>query len=435
MKPKGKNVLIVGAGSAGRVLLAQIAKEKNPSIRVVGFLDDDSKKQKTSIGKYPVLGKIDDLPRIIRTKSVEQVLISTPSLGKDFFVRVAKLVPPGFPIRVLPSISSVILGNVGLSMVRDIDPSDLISRPLVKADQTLIAKKAKGKTFLVTGGAGSIGSEIVRQLFDSEAKRIVVLDSWEEGVYNLREELGTQSSAKRPTLVTYIGNTRDRERIEEIMQNERIDVVLHAAAYKHLPLMEENPGEAHKTNYLGTKNMLDAVVRHHVRDFVMISTDKAVNPTSVMGQSKRDAELLVKRYARKHPDRRFCIVRFGNVLNSSGSLVPKLLKQIRNRSPLTITSLEMTRYFMAIPEAVSLVLSAWIVAENGQTLILDMGEPIKLIDLATQLIRLHGLEPYTDIPIQEIGVRPGEKIHEELTYDKDKVRPSPIARVLIGEEL
>lgn len=428
-------ILIIGAGIAGREVLKQIKKEKRSDLVVVGFLDDDIKKQGRKINGIEILGRVDDFPHVLKKIKVDQVLISTPSVGGAFVARVTQLLPRGIHIKVLPSISSVILGKVDLSYIRDIDSTDLIGRPLVKADQQLISKKAKGKNFLVTGGAGSIGSEIVRQLYDSGAKSITVVDSWEEGIFNLLEELQVKKHTGRPKLKAFVGNIRDRKRIEEILVSEHADVILHAAAYKHVPLMEDNPSEAHKTNYLGTKNLLELAVKHEVKDFVLISTDKAVNPSCVMGRSKRDAELLVKKYARENSGYRFCAVRFGNVLNSSGSVVPKFLKQIRSGSAVTITDVAMTRYFMTIPEAVSLVLSSWVISKNGQILLLDMGEPIKILDLAINLIRMHGLEPYKDISINEIGVRPGEKIHEELFYDKDKIKHSSLERIYIAEEL
>lgn len=428
-------IIIIGAGVAGRGVVGQIKKEKRSDVVVVGFVDDDAKKQGTQVGGVKVLGTINDIPRIIKKEKIDQVLISTPSVGGTFFARVTQLLPPGMSVKVLPSISSVILGKVDLSYLRDVDPSDLIGRPLVKADQQLISKKAKGKSFLITGGAGSIGSEIVRQLYDSEAKAVFVVDAWEEGVFNLLEELRSKHHSGRPKLQVFVGNIRDKKRIEEILSTTRIDAILHAAAYKHVPLMEENPDEAYKTNYIGTKNILELAVKHGIKDFVLISTDKAVNPSCVMGETKRAAELLVKKYAKKNPGYRFCAVRFGNVLNSSGSIVPKFLKQIRSRSVVTITHMAMTRYFMSIPEAVSLVLSSWIISKNGQILLLDMGEPVRILDLAINLIRTHGLEPYKDIAIEEIGVRRGEKIHEELAYDKDKIKHSPLERIFIAEEL
>lgn len=432
---KANRVLIIGAGLAGRKTLEQVKKERRADILVVGFVDDDLKKQKTEIHGVPVLGTIDDLPRLVKTKNIDQVFISTPSVGGEFITRVTEMLPSGISIKVLPSISSVILGKVNLSYIRDIDSSDLIGRPLVKSNQRLITEKAKGKSFLVTGGAGSIGSEIVRQLYDSQAKTVVVVDSWEEGIYNLLEELHGKQEEGRPKLKAYIGNIRDKKRIEEILELFPVDVILHAAAYKHLPLMEDNPGEARKTNYQGTKNLLDLAVKHHIKDFVLISTDKAVNPTCVMGESKRQAELLVKTYAKKHKGSRFSAVRFGNVLNSSGSIVPKFLKQIQKREPVTITHMEMTRYFMSIPEAVSLVLSSWVISKNGQILVLDMGEPVKILDLALNLIRIHGLEPHKDIVIIETGIRRGEKIHEQLAYDKQKIKPSILERIFIAEEM
>jgi FlaA1/EpsC-like NDP-sugar epimerase len=287
----------------------------------------------------------------------------------------------------------------------------------------------------VTGGAGSIGSEIVRQLCSSGARAVIVFDSWEEGVFNLTEELQTKNDREMPKLHMFIGNVRDKARLDEVMKQFKINAIIHAAAYKHVHLMEANPGESKKTNVGGTKNVLDCAVKYKIRDFVLISTDKAVNPANVMGASKRAAELLMKKYAMKYEGMRFCAVRFGNVLNSSGSMLPKFLRQIRSHSAITITDKEMTRYFMSIPEAVSLVLMSWIVTKNGQVLLLDMGKPIKILDLAETLIKLHGLTPYIDIPISEIGKRPGEKIHEELSYDAKKMRVSPDPRIFIVEDI
>lgn len=428
-------ILIVGAGIAGQMVVEQIKKEKRSDVIIVGFVDDDDEKQGLKINGVKVLGKIKDLPRAIKENETEQVLVSMPSVGGGLMSRITNLVPSGIPIKILPSISSVILGKVNLSYIRDVDPSDLIGRPLVKGNQQFITKNVKDKIFLVTGGAGSIGSEIVRQLYDSQAKLIVVIDSWEEGVFNLLEELKSKDRGDKARVRAFVGNIRDKKRIEEIISQFKIDVILHAAAYKHVPLMEENPSEAHKTNYIGTKNILELVVKHGIKDFVLVSTDKAVNPSCVMGETKRAAELLVKKYAKKNKEYRFCAVRFGNVLNSSGSIIPKFLKQIRNREAVTITHMEMTRYFMSIPEAVSLVLLSWIVSKNGQILLLDMGKPVKIIDLAINLIRINGLEPYKDIEIKEIGVRKGEKIHEELFYDKNKLRMSPVERIFIAEDL
>jgi len=432
---KTTRLLIIGAGVAGQKTFEQIKKEGRSDIVIVGFIDDDIKKQGMKINNISVIGTINDIPRLIKSERIDQVLISTPSMGGEFITRITRLLPPGISIKVLPSISSVIMGKVDLSYVRDIDSSDLIGRPLIKSNQKLIYKETNKKSFLVTGGAGSIGSEIVRQLYDSKAKLIVVIDSWEEGVYNLLEELQTKQGAYRPQIKVFIGNIRDKKRIDEILNFFSIDVIIHAAAYKHLPLMENNPDEAWKTNYQGTKNLLDATIKHNIKDFVLISTDKAIKPSCVMGKSKRAAELFMKSYAKKHKKHRFCAVRFGNVLNSSGSIIPKFLKQIQNREAITITDINMTRYFMSIPEAVSLVLLSWIISKNGQILVLDMGEPVKIIDLALNLIRIHGLEPYKDISIKETGIRLGEKIHEDIFYNKQKIKSSFIEKIFIAEEI
>lgn len=426
-------VIIVGAGTAGRKVVQQIRKEGRSDILVIGFVDDDKNKITHDIDGVRVLGMIRDIPRLIKQHRVDQIIISIPSIGKGVAQRVIDIAPPGFPIKVLPSIASIILGEVQFSNVRDLDLSDLIGRPLVKSSQRSIYRNVRGGTFLVTGGAGSIGSEIVRQLHDSKAARIVVVDSWEEGIYHLLEEFGSVQKKGYPQMHFLIGNIRDKKRLEEIFQMFSYDAVLHAAAYKHIHLTEANPTEARKTNYEGTKNLLALTVKYHVKDFLFISTDKAVHPVSVLGKTKRAAELLVKKYAKTYKNGRFFSVRFGNVLNSSGSVVPKFLRQIREEKRVTITDRNATRFFMSIPEAVSLVLQSWIVAKNGEILVLDMGEPVRIFDLALNLIKMHGLAPHHDVTIEETGLRPGEKIHEELFYDKNKVRPSKADRIFIAE--
>ena len=430
-----KKVLIVGAGKATEMVLDELGKDPRSDIIAIGIVDDNTKKKGSSIRGVKVLGTLKDIPRLCSQQRIDQILISVPSAGSDVAARVASLAPTGTPIKVLPSISSVILGSVDLSYVRDIDAGDIVGRPLIKSDQERIIAAADGKTFLITGGAGSIGSEITRQLFDSRAKKIVVLDASEEGVFNLSEELKQHAQIGRPELVFRIGNIRDRVRLEEVANETQLDVIIHAAAYKHVPLMEENPGEAKKTNEEGTQNLLDLAVERGIHDFVLVSTDKAVNPPNIMGKTKRAAELAVKQCAKEHPEMRLIAVRFGNVLNSSGSMLPTFLRQIRTRSPLTVTHKEVTRYFMSIPEAASLVLTSWIIGKNGQILLLDMGRPMKILDFAEKLIRMHGLVPYKDIPITEIGLRPGEKLHEELAYDPSRIRASSAPRIFIAEDL
>lgn len=432
-----KRVLVVGAGAAGRKIIREVRLSKDSGITIAGLVDDAATKQNTIVDGVKVLGRIDDIPRILAKGKFDQILVALPSVG-SVASRLTPLVPPGFPVKILPSISSVLLGHVNLSYVRDLDPADILGRSLVKTDQVRIAKKVKGRSFLVTGGAGSIGSEIVRQLLSSGAKQVVVYDSWEEGLFNLLSELEPQphaNASQTPRLIGCIGNVRDKLRLREVFTEYSIDAVFHAAAYKHVPLMEGNPGEAVKTNVSGTRNVLDATVAANIKEFVLISSDKAVRPTNVMGRTKRNAELLMQRYALQYPHIRFCAVRFGNVLNSSGSLVPIVVKQIASHKPVTITHKEMTRYFMTIPEAVSLVLTSWIVGRSGQVLLLDMGEPIKIIELIHSLIRMHGLVPDIDIEVKEIGIRPGEKIHEELAYDQSRLHPSPAPRIFIAEEL
>lgn len=428
-------ILVVGAGAAGRAVVRELAKARQPGFVIAGFVDDDPRKLGKPIGKSHVIGTIADLPKIVAARAIDQVLISVPSSGADLVARIADLLPAGFPIKILPSATSVLLKGVELSYIRDLGPPDFVSQALSKPDQKLIARRAAGKTFLVTGGAGSIGSEIVRQLRSMGAKRVVVLDSREEGIFNLLEEFNPSGGRRdNPNIVARIGSIRDVERLNEIFAEFPFDAVIHAAALKHVPLMEENPGEARKTNVIGTRNVLEACARHKIQDFVLISTDKAVRPISVLGATKREAELLVKAYARRFRKRRFIAVRFGNVLNSSGSVIPTFVQQIQNRRAVTVTDSEATRYFISIPQAVSLTLTAWTIGRSGQILLLDMGSPVRILDLALHLIRLHGLEPYKDVPVEVIGLRPGEKTHEELSYE-GALKRSIADRIYIAEEI
>lgn len=421
-----KRILVIGAGTAGRIVAHEL--KQLPECVIVGYLDDDPRKHHIPFEGFPVLGGIEDLGRLCKKHEVDELIVAVPSNPQRVFEKVKKSLDSPVKIRVVPSISSVILGKLKLSDIRDFDPSDFLGRPLVKSEQMKIVSASEGKTFLVTGGAGSIGSEIVEQLLDTDAVKVVAFDAWEEGCFHL-----TQKYVYRENFEVVIGNVRDRERVDEVVARCQPDVVIHAAAYKHVPLMEENSEEAVKTNVEGTRNVLESCKKYGVHSFVLISTDKAVNPTSTMGKTKRQAELLMKEYALSNSSGAYLAVRFGNVLNSSGSVIPTFIKQIRVGGPVTITDKKMERYFMTIPEAVSLVLQAWMLGENGKIYILDMGEPMKILDLAENMIKFFGYEPYKDVLIEEVGKRPGEKLYEELHYSTEELEPTDNSKIFIAE--
>ncbi len=430
MKPIKKRILIVGAGVAGQMVAKELERSTLSDGKVVGYLDDDNKKIGKKIHGFEVFGGIEIINTVILDKKIDEVIIAIPSQSQYVAKRVDELISTDVKVRILPALASVILGKVNLSFLKDIDPSDLLGRPLVQSDQRRIVAATKGLVFLVTGAAGSIGSEIVYQLSLSGAKKIICLDSWEEGCFKLSERYKTVTS---PGVEIFVGNVRDKERVEEIFKLTKPDVVFHAAAYKHVPLMEVNREEANKTNVVGTKNCLEVAEKFGCSGFVLISTDKAVNPSSHMGHTKRQAELLVKSFGKKISDSKFISVRFGNVLNSSGSVVPTFVSQVKSGGPLTITDKKMTRFFMTIPEAVSLVLQSWMIGENDHVYVLDMGEPVKIIELAKSIIMHFGLVPNKDIKIKEIGVRPGEKLYEELSYKKEKLKQTSNPKIFIAE--
>ncbi len=431
MSKKISNVLIIGAGVAGQMVAKELTRSVVYKSKVIGYLDDDIKKIGQTYHRFRVLDKIGNIKKIIKDKKIEEVIIAVPSQSQLVAKKVDDLLgSTDIKIRILPALAPVILGKVNLSFLKDVEPSDLLGRPLVQSDQKKIVESTKGMTFLITGAAGSIGSEIVYQLSLTNAKKIACLDSWEEGCFKLVEKYKGQS---KPEIEVYVGNVRDKDRVDEVFRKVKPDVVFHAAAYKHVPLMEENKTEADKTNVGGTENCLNASVKYAVSGFVLISTDKAVNPSSHMGTTKRKAELMVMRQAKLAKKGKFLSVRFGNVLNSSGSVVPTFVSQVKNGGPVTITDKNMTRFFMTIPEAVSLVLQSWILGENGRIYVLDMGEPVKIISLAEEIIRHFGLEPGKDIMIKEIGVRPGEKLYEELSYKKEKLHTTSNPKIFIAE--
>ncbi len=426
--------LIYGAGSAGRQLAS--AMVNSPEIRVVGFLDDDDRLHGHVLNGLPIYNP-EDLSEIVAESGVTDVLLALPSVTSHRRNEILNsLKPLRIAIRTLPGLSDIATGKVSLSDIRDLDIDDLLGREPVTPNQILLSKNIVGKVVLVTGAGGSIGSELCRQILSIGPAKLLLIEQSEFALYNVHHELmgrlaGRQSnseSAVCPILVPLLASVQDKERMREIMSTWHPDTVYHAAAYKHVPLVEHNPAEGIKNNVLGTLCTAQAAAESGVSDFVLISTDKAVRPTNIMGASKRLAELVLQAMAANLHDTKFCMVRFGNVLGSSGSVVPKFRQQIRDGGPITLTHPEITRYFMTIPEAAQLVIQAGAMAKGGDVFVLDMGQPVKIADLARRMVELSGLtvrddaQPNGDIEIAITGLRPGEKLYEELLIGDN---PSP----------
>ncbi len=405
--------LIVGAGDTGEALLREILRMSVERYRVVGFLDDDPSKHGSRIHDVPVLGPVDDARAICHRHEVEELLIAMPSVGqKQLRQIVERFEGMNVRFRTIPAMEAVIEGSVTVSQIRDVDIDDLLGRAQVELDEAKISEYLNGEHVLVTGAGGSIGSEMCRQILRYKPARLVLVEQAENNLFEIDRELG--AIAPDIPRVCYIADICDAARVDWIFATEKPAVVFHAAAHKHVPMMELNVGEAIKNNILGTRTVADAAKRHAVRRFVMISTDKAVNPTSVMGCTKRVAEMYIQQLC-QGAITQFMTVRFGNVLGSSGSVVPIFTRQIMAGGPVTITDPAMTRYFMTIPEASQLVLQTGVMGKDGDIFVLDMGEPVKIIDLARDMITLSGLRPGEDIEIKVTGVRPGEKLYEELS--------------------
>ncbi|MBN2563716.1 MAG: polysaccharide biosynthesis protein [Phycisphaerae bacterium] len=405
--------LIIGAGDTGEALLREILRMPVDRYRVVGFLDDDSSKHGSLIHGVPVLGHTDEARRMCKRHEVEEFLVAMPGLTQKRLRQIVEQ-SQGLNVRfrTIPAMEAVIEGRVTVSQIRDVQIKDLLGREQVELDEAKIKEYLHDERVLVTGAGGSIGSEMCRQILRYRPASLVLVEQAENNLFEIDREL----AAVAPDIprVCYIADICDANRVNRVFETERPAVVFHAAAHKHVPMMESNVGEAIKNNILGTKTVADAAKRHHVRRFVMISTDKAVNPTSVMGCTKRVAEMYIQQL-RQGSSTKYMTVRFGNVLGSSGSVVPIFARQIATGGPVTVTDPNMTRFFMTIPEASQLVLQAGVMGEDGDIFVLDMGEPVKIIDLAREMITLSGLRPGEDIEIKISGVRPGEKLYEELS--------------------
>jgi len=428
-----KRFLIVGAGNAGEALLREIHRMPVAQYEVVGFIDDDPIKKGTNIHGIPVLGTVEQLPEVCEERNIEEIAIAMPSASHQQLRRVIQ-VCEGTKIRfrTVPSITDIASGKFRVSQIRDVDINDLLGREAVQLDLDLIEAFAKDKIILVTGAGGSIGSEMCRQLCNFNPNPLLLIEQAENPLFYIERELRKQFPAV--SIKAIICNITDRTRVDEIFENYKPQVVIHAAAHKHVPLMELNAGEAIKNNIVGTQVVADAADRHGTTNFVMISTDKAVNPTSIMGSSKRIAEMYVQDLNRTS-ETHFVTVRFGNVLGSDGSVVPIFKKQIAQGGPVTVTHPEMKRYFMTIPEASQLVLQAATMGKGGEIFVLDMGEPVRIVDLARELITLSGFRPGEDIEMVFTGPRAGEKLFEELSIEGEDMQRTRHPKISIWKNI
>ncbi|MCE5286210.1 MAG: polysaccharide biosynthesis protein [Pelosinus sp.] len=424
------NVLIVGAGDTGAMIAKEIHQRQYEEKKVVGFIDDSSYKMKQSLLGIRVLGNRFDIPNIIDNYNIQEVIIAMPSADSSVIRDIIlSCKSKKCSVRTIPGIYELLDGIKPMQQLREVDLEDLLRRDPINLDLKQIAHYLKGKRVLVTGAGGSIGSELCRQIAKMSPDLLLLLGKGENSIYELNNEL----RGKRPDIKTepIIADTRDAIRINEIFARYRPQVVFHAAAHKHVPLMESQPAEAIQNNVFGTKTVAEATDKFGAEIFVMISTDKAVNPTSIMGATKRIAELIIRNMNRKSKTK-FVAVRFGNVLGSRGSVVPLFKKQIASGGPVTITHPDMRRYFMTIPEASQLVLQAGSMAQGGEVFVLDMGEPVKILDMACDLIKLSGLRPYEDIKIKYVGLRPGEKMFEELLTAEEGTQASKHKKIFVA---
>ncbi len=428
------NTLIIGAGEAGNMVLREIRNNPSTNMKVIGFIDDDKSKEGLLLGGKKIFGGREKISDVIKDYNIKVVIVAIPSARKKDINEIIDICEKNaIKIKIVPSTIDIIKGDVKLNQIRDIKIEDLLDRDEIKLDLKLINKLIKNKKVLITGAGGSIGSEISRQVAKYKPAKLLLLGKGENSIFNINMELKDLYPALK--IEPVIGDIRDYKKMETIFKKYKPDIVFHAAAHKHVYLMELHPDEAFKNNVLGTLNLVKLAVKYKVKRFIMISTDKAVNPTSVMGMTKRIAEKIVVGYnfLPSNKSTRLVAVRFGNVLGSRGSVVPIFKKQIENGGPVTVTDPEVKRYFMTIPEAVQLVLQAAGIGKGGEIFILDMGKPVKILDLAKKMIRLSGYMPGKDIKIKFIGLKPGEKMFEELVLNKEKADVTRYEKIFIDK--
>ncbi|KXZ40581.1 NDP-sugar epimerase, includes UDP-GlcNAc-inverting 4,6-dehydratase FlaA1 and capsular polysaccharide biosynthesis protein EpsC [Alkalithermobacter thermoalcaliphilus JW-YL-7 = DSM 7308] len=430
---KGTKVLVIGAGVAGTLVIKELFN--NPQIKKipVGIIDDDKEKLGRFIHGVEVLGDREKIKEIVEKKNIDEIIIAIPSVDKQEKRKIIQICKETkCKLKILPGVYEIIDGTVNIQSVRDVEIEDLLGRDPIKVNLKEISGYLKDQVVLVTGGGGSIGSELCRQIARFNPKKLLILDIYENNAYDIQQELIRKYQDKL-NLKVIIASVRDKRRMEQIFTEYNPDIVFHAAAHKHVPLMEANPTEAIKNNVFGTLNVAELSDKYNVKRFVLISTDKAVNPTNIMGATKRIAEMIIQTL-NKHSKTEFVAVRFGNVLGSNGSVIPLFKKQIAEGGPVTITHPDITRYFMTIPEAVQLVIQAGAMAKGGEIFILDMGDPVKIVDLARDLIKLSGLEPNVDIEIKFTGLRPGEKLQEETARKDEAIFTTEYYEIFIEKD-
>ena len=420
---KKKRVMVVGAGKSGATLIAEMQSSDKTDFVPVCAIDDDPEKIGKSVCGVKVVGSTYEIKKYAKKYSVNEIHVTMPSVDKRRLSKIiARCNDAGCPVKILPGLYQLADGQVSVSSMREVDIQDLLGRDPVTVDINEIIGYIEDKTVLVTGGGGSIGSELCRQIASHNPKRLIILDIYENNAYNIEQEL--KRKLRNLDLVTLIASVRDYGKMKDVFAKYRPQIVFHAAAHKHVPLMETSPNEAVKNNVFGTFNVARCADACGVETFVQISTDKAVNPTNVMGATKRICEMIIQAFGR-HSKTKFVAVRFGNVLGSNGSVIPLFKQQIKEGGPVTVTHKDIIRYFMTIPEAVSLVLQAGAYAKGGQIFVLDMGEPVRIYDLAYNLIKLSGFKPDVDIKIECTGLRPGEKLYEERLMDEEGMQTTP----------
>lgn len=427
-----KRALIIGAGSAGTMVARQLLRSSDSVLKPVAFIDDDLNKHQLDILGLPVVGSINQITKTVDSLGIDNIIIAIPSLGrKDLNIIFQECAKTKAKTQILPMLEDIVTGRVSVNGIRDVEVEDLLGRSPVVLDMDRISEYVTDRVVLVTGAGGSIGSELCRQISLFSPKKLVLLGHGENSIYSIEQELKEKFGHLPIEYVTEIADLQDAKKMMNVMGTHHPAVVYHAAAHKHVPLMERNPEEAVKNNIIGTRNVAEAASWHGVETFVMVSTDKAVNPTSVMGATKRLAEMIVQNMDQKSKTN-FVAVRFGNVLGSRGSVIPLFKKQIAKGGPVTVTHPDMIRYFMTIPEASRLVIQAGALARGGEIFVLDMGEPVKIVDLAKNLIKLSG---YTieEIGIEFTGIRPGEKLFEELLKDDEVQEKQVFPNIYIGK--